>query len=235
MALNNKQKSLQSNISLLDNGKPITNEKEVANTFNKYFINVADNLTKDLGESDANIHDYLKNPNRNTFFTSPTTQEEVLEILLELDPNKATDIYKISPKYAIDSRFFLSDVLGKLFNKSVEENKFPEYLKLGEVALVHKGKSKMDHVNYRPISILPIFSKVVEKLMYKTLISFIQKYKILFPLQYGFQEGKSTEQAINTLMNKVTESLDNKMDSSTYFWTLPRRLTLLTTKYYLTN
>ena len=82
--------------------------------------------------------------------------------------------------------FFLSDVLGKLFNKSVEENKFPEGLKLGEVAPVHKGKSKMDHVNYRPISILPIFSKVVEKLMYKRLISFIQKYKILFPLQYGF-------------------------------------------------
>ena len=65
---------MQSNISLLDNGKPITNEKDVANTFNKYFINVADNLTKDLGESDANIHDYLKNPNRNTLFTSPTTR-----------------------------------------------------------------------------------------------------------------------------------------------------------------
>ena len=67
---------MQSNISLLDNGKPITNEKDVANTFNKYFINVADNLTKDLGESDANIHDYLKSPNRNNLFTSPTTREE---------------------------------------------------------------------------------------------------------------------------------------------------------------
>ena len=40
---------------------------------------------------------------------------------------------------------FFCDVLGKLFNKSVEENKFPEDLKLGEVAPVHKGKSKMDH------------------------------------------------------------------------------------------
>ena len=71
----------------------------------------------------------------------------------------------------------------------------------------------MDHVNYRPISILPIFSKVIEKLMYKRLISFIQRYKILFPLQ----EGKSTEHAINALMNKVTESLDNKMNSYCIF------------------
>ena len=66
------------------------------------------------------------------------------------------------------------DVLCKLFNKSVEENKYPENLELGEVAPVHKGKSKMDHVNYKPISILPIFSKVIEKLMYKRLISFIR-------------------------------------------------------------
>ena len=109
------------------------------------------------------------------------------------------------------------DVLCKLFNKSVEENKCPENLELGEVPPVHKGKSKMDHINYKPISILPIFSKVIEKLMYKRLISFIQKYKILFPLQYGFQEGKSTEQAINVLMHKLTESLDNKINSYCIF------------------
>ena len=99
----------------------------------------------------------------------------------------------------------------------MDENKFPEDLKLAEVAPVHKGKSKMIHVNYRPISILPIFSKVIEKLMYKRLSSLILKNKILFPMQYGFQEGKSTELAINALLNKVTEVLDNKMKSYSVF------------------
>ena len=66
----------------------------------------------------------------------------------------------------------------------------------------------MNHVNYRPISILPI----IEKRMYKRLSSFILKNKILFPMQYGFQEGKSTELAINALLNIVT-ALDNKMKS----------------------
>ena len=117
----------------MENGNVITNEKEVANTFNRYFINVADDLTKKLGNTDADIYDYLKDPT-NSFCISPTSREEVLDILNELDPNKAGDIYKISPKYAIDSRFFLSDVLCKLFNKSVDENKFPEDLKLAEVA-----------------------------------------------------------------------------------------------------
>ena len=47
--------------------------------------------------------------------------------------------------------------------------------------------------------------------MYKRILSFVYKNKILYPLQYGFQEGKSTELAINAILNKITESLDNKM------------------------
>ena len=102
------KKLKQENISLLDNGNLVTSEKEVANTFNRSFINVADNLTKKLENSNADIYDYLKNPNINNFFTSPTSTEEVLDILKELDSNKAGEINKISPKYAIDSIFFPS-------------------------------------------------------------------------------------------------------------------------------
>ena len=53
--------------------------------------------------------------------------------------------------------------------------------------------------------------------MYKRLLSFIYKNKILYPLQYGFEEGKSTELAINALLNKLTESLDNKMRTHCVF------------------
>ena len=96
----------------------------------------------------------MKNPNINNFFICPTSKEEVFDILKELDPTKAGDIYRISPKYAIDSRFLLSEFLCTLFNKSVEEHTFPDDLKLPEIAPIHKGKSKLDYTNYRPISIL---------------------------------------------------------------------------------
>ena len=126
-----------------------------------------------------------------------------------------------------------------LFNKSVEEHTFPDDLKLAEIAPIHKGKSKLDYTNYRPISILSIFSKVIEKLIYKRLLSFVYKNKIRYPLQYGFQEGKSTELAINALLNIITESLDNKMrtycvflDFAKAFDTANHKILLKKLEYY---
>ena len=92
----------------------------------------------------------------------------------------------------------------------MEENKFPEGLNLGKVGPVHKGKSKMVHVNYRPISILPTFSKVVETLMYKRLIFLFRNIRFSAHFDTDFKKE-------NPLMNKVTESLDNKMDSYCIF------------------
>ena len=68
----------------------------------------------------------------------------------------------------------------------------------------------MDCKNYRPISVLPIFSKIMERLMYNRLLSFIKKHDILYEHQYGFQAGKSTELAINSLLGNITEAFEEK-------------------------
>jgi hypothetical protein len=64
--------------------------------------------------------------------------------------------------------------------------------------------------NYRPISLLPIFSKILEKLMYTRIIKFIEKHNILYKNQYGFQKGMSTEYAVNSLVNNIVKCLENK-------------------------
>ena len=121
------------NLSLIDNNKVIANQKQVANIFNNYFINVAENLSKDLGPSKSSTDKYLDNPNKFNFFITPTDPQEILNLINELDPEKGSDVYNISPKFIIDSKFFLADTLCKLFNKST-----------------HKGKSAMNCKNYRP-------------------------------------------------------------------------------------
>ena len=62
--------------------------------------------------------------------------------------------------------------------------------------------------NYRPVSVLPVFSKILERLMYNRLISFINKHKLLFNFQFGFREGHSTNLALIYLVDKISNSLD---------------------------
>ena len=63
--------------------------------------------------------------------------------------------------------------------------------------------------NYRPVSVLPVFSKVLEILMYNRLITYINQNHLLYNLQFGFQKGKSTHMALITLIDKISEALDN--------------------------
>ena len=68
----------------------------------------------------------------------------------------------------------------------------------------------MELGNYRPISLLPIFGKILEKLMYSRLYSFVQSQNILHKSQYGFQQGKSTEQALVDIQSKIVDAFENK-------------------------
>ena len=74
---------------------------------------------------------------------------------------------------------------------------------------IYKANETNEFKNYRPISVLTSFSKLLEKLMYKRLIKFIEKNKILTKHQYGFRANRSTELAIIELTDKITKAIDN--------------------------
>ena len=128
-----------------------------------------------MGPPKASVDKYLGDPNKYNFFITPTDPQEVLKLINDMDPTKASDVYTISARFVIDYTFFLADALCKLFNVSIQDQYFPGTLKFVKVLPSQKGKSTMDCKNYRPISLLPIFSKIIERLMYNMLLSFIQK------------------------------------------------------------
>ena len=82
----------------------------------------------------------------------------------------------------------ISKPFALIANSSVSFGVFPDKLKFSKVTPVHKGKSKSELENYRPISILPIFSKILEKLMNVRMVKFLDQSKLIFEHQYGFQE-----------------------------------------------
>ena len=95
-----------------------------------------------------------------------------------------------------------------LFNLSIEKAIFPDDLKIAKVTPIYKAGDKSDLSNYRPASVLSCFSKIVERIMYNHLYQFLTENKILFPKQFGFQTGHSTEYVIVQLVDQILESFE---------------------------
>ena len=96
-----------------------------------------------------------------------------------------------------------------IINQAFYDGVFPRELKIAKVIPIYKSGSTMELNNYRPISVLNIFSKVFERLMYDRLTQFLDKYNILYHNQYGFRQYHSTHHALITLVDKITKSLDS--------------------------
>ena len=94
-------------------------------------------------------------------------------------------------------------------NLSFTEGVFPFELKIAPVLPLYKNNDPMLFNNYRPISILPFFSKLFERLMYNRLIDFIEKHNLLYQYQFGFRKNHSTFTALLILLEKITGALDD--------------------------
>ena len=81
-------------------------------------------------------------------------------------------------------------------------------LKIANVVPIYKNSAENLFTNYRPVSILPVFSKILETLMYRRFLAFINKHKLLYDYQFGFREKFSTAMALITIVDKITDALD---------------------------
>jgi hypothetical protein len=90
-----------------------------------------------------------------------------------------------------------------IFNASLKSGVFPDKIKIAKVRPLYKKGDRHEVCNYRPISILSVFSKILEKLVYNRLISFVTKHTILTDVQNGFRKNKSTETASQTFIESI--------------------------------
>ena len=98
--------------------------------------------------------------------------------------------------------------LAHICNLSFGTGVFPGDLKIANVVPIFKANGEMIFSNYRPVSVLPVFFKLIERLMYDRLIQYINENKLLYEYQFGFQRGKSTHMALIVLLDKISEALD---------------------------
>ena len=214
--LMNRHKKTQNTIYLEENGL-ISDPSKVANKFNDFFLNIADKLSSKIVKKNNKFQDYLNNPNKSRFCLKETTPDEIVKIINNLDTKKSCDIYNISPDIVKLSSQVVADSLAIIFNRCIKEGNFPDPMKLAKIIPIHKGDSVLTVANYRPISLLPIFSKIMERLIYDQFIDYINEHKILSELQFGFQKNKSTEHAISSVISSITDAYTNQHSSFCIF------------------
>ena len=121
-------------------------------------------------------------------FLQPTNKSEIEKIIKSLDSNKSSDIYGMSPKLLKILSPAISETLSNIFNKSFALGVFPDQMKLATITPIFKGGSKLDVSNYRPVSVLPTISKVLEKLMLTRLTKHLDQSKITMNINLDFKK-----------------------------------------------
>ena len=127
-------------------------------------------------------------------------------LLLQLDDSKSSNLPIKLIKLAAP---VIAPHLVHIFNISFSTGKFPSLMKLAKVIPIFKAGSKLDVNNYRPISLLPILSKLLEKLMHKRLYSFLDINDVIYSSQFGFQKNKSTLHSLIEIVEQIRQSMDN--------------------------
>ena len=236
----NVKKSTNFSISHLNiNGKIIDDPGEITNKFNNYFVNVGPSTEKGVPKvPNITADKFLKNRNQVNLIIAHISEEEILDIIKAL-PNKSTGPASIPLKLLKVVADIIVVPLCRIINLSFSTGVFPDILKIAKVIPLHKGGSTEELNNFRPISLLSIFDKIIEKIMHSRLYLFLEEHQILFKNQFGFKRNCSTMHSLIEITEKIKESIDNGkygcgifIDLKKAFDTVNHKILLLKLEHY---
>jgi len=194
-----------------------TSKSDIANGFNHFFTKIGPNLANQINKVPGKFDEYLNTPNQHTMLLCPVTDKELVDTILNFQGKSSLDCHGMSMDILKKTAPNIIAPLLDICNQSFQQGKFPDMMKSARVIPIFKSGDKTDYNNYRPISLLPQFSKILEKLFNNRLDSFIQKFEILYQGQYGFQNNRSTASAVLELIEEVTNNIDKKKVSAGIF------------------
>ena len=179
----------------------------IGKSFNQFFVNIGKELANKITITGTDPLSYLPPMLQSTIFLRPVEEIEVKQIIHNLkDASPGWDGVHAKVVKSTYNEFLTPLTL--VLNSSLEQGFFPSQLKLARVVPIYKNGDKMSLSNYRPVSILPLFSKILERLMYNRLIAFISKNNILYKYQFGFRSEHSTNMALIILIDKIVSAID---------------------------
>ena len=192
-------------INFLIDGKLVIDSLDIANGFNNFFVSVGPKLANDL-KSDIDPLSYVNN-NINSIVVPEIPCIQVREVINSLN-NSSPGHDELPPIVAKACMEGFIEPITYLINESLTSGVFPSELKLARVVPIFKSGDPSLLTNYRPISVLSFFSKIFEKIVYNIVSDFLCDNEVLYDYQFGFRSRHSTQQALITLVDRITKSQD---------------------------
>lgn len=204
-------------------GKPIEQCYISPDDFNDYFVSIAESLVDRLGAVDLDPLVPLSSLCLNTSFSfSVVSFNTVRDTVNNLKNTNSRDIYGLNTCLIKTVINVIIVPLTKLVNQCMQAATFPDVLKCALVVPIHKKGDTSNVSNYRPISLLPVISKVVEKIMASQIMKYFESNNLFCPSQYGFRNGRNTAMAILELVEGVLDGFENKLHRFTTFCDLSK-------------
>ena len=202
----------------------ITRQIGIANELGRFFSTVGEKFANNTPKPEKNLDHYLSLilRNHNSIFLAATNPNQITKLIEKL-PNKKSSGYDNIDNIllkAIKNEIVMP--LSMIFNKSLSQGIFPTCMKLAEVVPLFKSKDRSEKSNYRPISLFLTISKLLEKIVYKRVYTFLNNTNQLYCSQYRFRTGHSCNQAVCELIGEIAKNTEKNWTTVCVFLDLSK-------------
>ena len=206
--MNKNKQSVKLPSVFIVNGVEMSNSKRIAEELNTFFSEIGTKTSNSISETTQNFSNYLKGNHTTIFFMHPTDIHEVKLVTQKLKNKKTTSCDDLSTYIIQKTIEEISIPITHIINQSLYSGLVPDKLKISKIIPIFKYGNNKHFNNYRPISILPPISKILEKIVCNRLMHFLDKYDVLYRHQYGFRQKHSTIHPILQLLKDIADAND---------------------------